>query len=158
TWLKVITRIMVKKTNQSMSWLTPLNFLATQPYFSRLKSNPTGPKDFPDVVKNVNAFPPNFIHALDAAHMLMTASECYKNNIEFVAIHDCFWTHACSVPKMSIILREKFVDLHSSPILQNLLDDFSSILPETHRGLLPKVPRRGFLELKHVKNSEFFFC
>lgn len=35
-------------------------------------------------------------------------------------VHDSFWTHACDVDKLNRILREKFVELYSQPILENV--------------------------------------
>lgn len=29
------------------------------------------------------AFPPNYIHSLDAAHMMMTAIQCYEQGVSF---------------------------------------------------------------------------
>ena len=38
----------------------------------------------------------------------------------FTGVHDSFWTHASDVDKMNQILREKFVELYSKPILENV--------------------------------------
>lgn len=35
-------------------------------------------------------------------------------------VHDSYWTHACDVDRMNIILREKFVELYEMPILENV--------------------------------------
>lgn len=35
-------------------------------------------------------------------------------------VHDSFWTHACDVDRMNQILRQKFVELYSMPILENV--------------------------------------
>jgi DNA-directed RNA polymerase len=35
-------------------------------------------------------------------------------------VHDSYWTHACDVDEMSRILREKFVELYETPILENV--------------------------------------
>jgi len=40
--------------------------------------------------------------------------------IILTGVHDSFWTHACDVDKLNIILREKFVELYSQPILENV--------------------------------------
>ena len=47
--------------------------------------------------------------------MLMSLS-----NKLFAGVHDSFWTHACDVEKMNKILREKFVELYSMPVLENV--------------------------------------
>lgn len=71
-------------------------------------------------MKQKNAFPPNFIHSLDSSHMMLTSLYCERAGITFVSVHDCFWTHPCSVPIMNQICREQFVALHSQPILEDL--------------------------------------
>ena len=38
----------------------------------------------------------------------------------FAGVHDSYWTHACDVDKMNQILREKFVELYSMPVLENV--------------------------------------
>lgn len=52
-------------------------------------------------MKQRNAFAPNFIHSLDSTHMMLTGLNCYRNNVTFVSVHDCFWTHPCTVDVMN---------------------------------------------------------
>lgn len=47
----------------------------------------------PNVMKQKNAFPPNFIHSLDSSHMMLTSLHCERAGITFVSVHDCYWTH-----------------------------------------------------------------
>jgi len=35
-------------------------------------------------------------------------------------VHDSYWTHACDVDELSRILREKFIELYETPILENV--------------------------------------
>ena len=64
------------------------------------------------------AFPPNFIHSLDAAHLMLTLNRCRQLGIEdFVAVHDSFGTHACDVAKLGRALRDSFMHLHRRPLL-----------------------------------------
>lgn len=70
--------------------------------------------------KQRTAFPPNFVHSLDSSHMMMTATACRSAGLTFAGVHDSFWTHACDVDTMNIILREKFVELYEIPILENV--------------------------------------
>jgi len=37
-----------------------------------------------------------------------------------VGVHDSYWTHACDVDKMNRLLREKFVELYETPVLENV--------------------------------------
>lgn len=55
-------------------------------------------------MKQRNAFPPNFIHSLDSSHMMLTALFCQRQGTTFASIHDCFWTHPCTVDKMNKVI------------------------------------------------------
>merc|ERR1712146_235544 len=49
---------------------------------------------------------------------------CHAAGLSFAAVHDSYWTHAGSVERMNMILRDAFVELHSPDLLQQLLDQF----------------------------------
>jgi DNA-directed RNA polymerase len=51
--------------------------------------------------KQVTAFPPNFIHSLDATHMFMTCVKMQEQNLSFAAVHDSYWTHAGDIPVLN---------------------------------------------------------
>ena len=81
-----------------------------------------------DTNKQRTAFPPNFVHALDSSHMLLTAMACANparvgdlGTLTFAAVHDSYWTHAGCVPEMSSVLRNEFISLYKD---SNVLDDF----------------------------------
>ena len=59
--------------------------------------------------KQANAFPPNFVHSLDASHMMFTASKCVSEGIHFVGVHDSYWCHNCDVDRMNEILKEQVI-------------------------------------------------
>ncbi|KAJ3387554.1 DNA-directed RNA polymerase [Lobulomyces angularis] len=75
-------------------------------------------------LKQASAFPPNFIHSLDASHMMMTAIKCKKDDITFASVHDSYWCHAKDVDHMSLLLRESFVDLHKVNLMKLLRREF----------------------------------
>src|SRR5579871_2286887 len=116
-------------------WTTPLGLPVCQPYrkydmkaISTLMSNiflvnpnSIGPVN---VRKQMTAFPPNFIHSLDASHMLMSAIACNKAGLTFAAVHDSFWTHASDVDTMNIVLREAFIKMHSGDLVEKLRNEF----------------------------------
>lgn len=77
-----------------------------------------------DIRKQRNGIAPNFIHSLDAMHLLMT---CLASDFTLAAVHDSYWTHACDVERMSQVIREQFIRLHSSDIISNLRDDILHI-------------------------------
>lgn len=119
----------------SVVWTTPLGLPVVQPYrkisrkqvLTRLQtvfiSDPNSPAEV-NTVKQASAFPPNFIHSLDATHMMLTALECRTQQLTFASVHDSYWTHAASIDKMSEIIRETFVALHSSDVLIKLREEF----------------------------------
>ena len=137
-----------------VTWTTPLSFRVLQPY---LKSSSVQLKtvlqlcslqqssvfDAIDPGKQVAAFPPNFIHSLDATHMFRTAPACFKSNVTFASVHDCFWTHAANVPAMNRLLREEFVAMHSEPILQRLREEFTKLYRDYKVPVVMKQGMRG---------------
>lgn len=119
----------------SVIWTSPLNLPIVQPYRKssrkQIKTNLqsifiTDPTDINpvDTRKQQTAFPPNFIHSLDATHMLMSAISCKNAGLTFASVHDSYWTHAADIDNMNVILRETFVKLHEENIMENLLNEF----------------------------------
>ncbi|KAF8553695.1 DNA/RNA polymerase [Imleria badia] len=75
-------------------------------------------------IKQASAFPPNFIHSLDATHMMLTVLECRTRGITFASVHDSYWMHALSIDGMSEVIQDTFIALHSSDILRKLEAEF----------------------------------
>ena len=158
---------LIAKSGHPVSWITPLGLPVLQPYrrgsntmfidtyFQRVSFE--GNKDgLPiSVPKQKSAFPPNYVHSLDSTHLMLTAVACEKQRIEFAAVHDSFWTHACDIDLMNKILREQFVYLHSQPLLDNLLKGFRDMYPSLK---FKDVPQRGKFELSGVLSSTYFFA
>lgn len=147
-WFTECARQISTTRAHNVEWVTPLGLPVVQPYSrsqkfinSKGKVTQTLSMDMyerPNIMKQKNAFPPNFIHSLDSTHMMLTSLHCEKQGLTFVSVHDCFWTHACTVPDMNKvsfshfltgkivnlvlfqICREQFVALHSQPILEDL--------------------------------------
>ncbi|EGV61505.1 DNA-directed RNA polymerase [Yamadazyma tenuis] len=85
-----------------------------------------------NITKQLNAVSPNFIHSLDALHLLLTCAKCEEQGIPFVAVHDSFWTSTEHTDKLAIILRQSFIDLHSSDALKCLYDDMTNTLKDSY--------------------------
>lgn len=128
-WFFESARLISSVCNDNVEWVSPLGLPIVQPYSNtRVKNNPkklcsdtiTDEVKNPNSLKQRNAFPPNFIHSLDACHMMLTSIYCERMGLTFASVHDCYWTHASTVPEMSRICREQFVALHSQPILEDL--------------------------------------
>lgn len=119
----------------SVIWTTPLGLPIVQPYRKeRRKQVVTSLQSVfisdPYALRGVNsrkqktAFPPNYIHSLDATHMLLSAIGCGENNVTFAAVHDSYWTHAGNVDRMNQILRSSFIRLHEIDLIQQLREEF----------------------------------
>lgn len=79
--------------------------------------------DVYDKQKLLNGMSPNFVHLVDAMHMAMTAIAAGDHGLTFAAVHDSFWTHACDVDELNVILRRQFVQLHQLGIIEAMRDD-----------------------------------
>ncbi|KAJ5945631.1 hypothetical protein N7454_002470 [Penicillium verhagenii] len=125
-----------KKFRSTVIWTTPLGLPVVQPYRTRkarristtLQDLSVIDYNAEDVVskrKQLQAFPPNFIHSLDATHMLLSASACHRAGLTFSAVHDSFWSHASDVDSMNRILRDAFVHMHQDDIIGRLYAEFN---------------------------------
>src|SRR5271154_3132008 len=116
-------------------WTTPLGLPVCQPYrrldtktihtvmsgFHLIDPSSIGPTNGR---KQATAFPPNYIHSLDASHMLKSAIACSRAGLTFASVHDSFWTHPSDVDVMNVILREAFVRMHQGDLIKKLRDEF----------------------------------
>jgi DNA-directed RNA polymerase, mitochondrial len=121
----------------SVIWTTPLKLPVVQPYRTskgqRIKTNmqditivePTI-ADSVNKRKQLQAFPPNFIHSLDATHMILSALQCDERGLTFSAVHDSFWTHAADADTLNTLLREAFIRMHSEDIIGRLAAEFKA--------------------------------
>ncbi|EGW34784.1 uncharacterized protein SPAPADRAFT_47865 [Spathaspora passalidarum NRRL Y-27907] len=121
--------------SSAVIWTTPLNLPCVQPYrkgtseslktaVQTLTINRIDGAGMVDGRKQVAGFPPNFVHSLDATHMMMTAAACGERGLKFASVHDSFWTHAADVDTMNEQIREQFVKLHSSNLISLLKEEF----------------------------------
>ncbi|OVA15329.1 DNA-directed RNA polymerase [Macleaya cordata] len=162
SWLGECAKVIASE-NHPVRWTTPLGLPVVQPYrklgrhlikTSLQVLTLQRETDKVMVKRQRTAFPPNFVHSLDGSHMMMTALACKKAGLNFAGVHDSYWTHACDVDEMNRILREKFVELYETPILENLLESFQESFPTMH---FPPLPERGDFNLKEVLESPYFF-
>jgi DNA-directed RNA polymerase, mitochondrial len=117
-------------------WTTPLKLPVVQPYrvnkgqqiHTNLQSISLSQPSVADSVhkrKQLQAFPPNFIHSLDATHMILSALKANEMGLSFAAVHDSFWTHAADVNKLNELLRDAFIRMHSDDIIGRLAAEFN---------------------------------
>uniref|UniRef100_A0A182MFM0 DNA-directed RNA polymerase n=1 Tax=Anopheles culicifacies TaxID=139723 RepID=A0A182MFM0_9DIPT len=185
-WFTDCARLISAVCAQNVEWVTPLGLPVVQPYNRADRPVASSksvqlPEHFamdsyekPNIMKQKNAFPPNFVHSLDSSHMMLTSLYCERAGLTFISVHDCYWTHACTVPTMNRICREQFVALHSEPILEDLsrflvqkysydeneISNDGSVIDLTKRKLnriLQQCPDKGDFDLRKVLDSVYFF-
>lgn len=76
--------------------------------------------------KQLQGFPPNFVHSLDATHMLLSALQCDEAGLTFAAVHDSFWTHAADIDEMNCVLRDTFIRIHTEDVIGRLAAEFAA--------------------------------
>eukprot|EP00924_Labyrinthula_sp_SR-Ha-C_P010052 snap_masked-scaffold_40-processed-gene-0.36-mRNA-1 protein AED:0.20 eAED:0.22 QI:0/0/0/1/1/1/2/0/934 len=167
SWLREISRSCATM-DESMKWISPFGLPIDQTYSKKEQQRiRVGTKEIwynkwhsdsgkIDKRKQTTAFPPNFVHSIDAAHLALTCLECYKRGIDFTAVHDSYWTHAADIDEMNTVLREEFVNLHSNELLVQLYEDVTQRFPQL-KETLSKPPIIGDLDLEKVKESKYFF-
>jgi DNA-directed RNA polymerase len=163
-WLGACARL-VAAHGHAMSWVSPMGLPIMQPYrqsatqtiHTTLQSITLSVADdaLPvSVRKQKSAFPPNYVHSLDATHMLMTALRMKNDGLTFASVHDSYWTHAADIPIMSAHIRDCFIELYDHPVLEDLRDSLQMRYPDIE---FPPVPERGRLNLDLVRSSKYFF-
>lgn len=127
----------IEALKTSIIWTTPLKMPVVQPYrkepsqviktkLQDISFTKRGLNSAVDKRKQLQAFPPNFIHSLDATHMILSALKCNEMGLDFAAVHDSFWTHAADIPNLNAILRDAFVRMHSEDIIGRLAAEFEA--------------------------------
>jgi len=169
-WLQEAART-VSKEGLPINWTTPTGFLVQQHYklrdmkkidfaFQKVRvqiSMDKGSEKL-DQKKQASGIAPNFVHALDASHMMRTICAATIPGVEsFSFIHDSYGTHAGNCQFLADTLREEFVRMYSETcVLSRFKDDLEAMLGEG--AALPAIPEKGTLDLAQVLESTFFFA
>jgi DNA-directed RNA polymerase len=113
-----------------------------------------------DKDKSANSVAPNFVHALDAAHLALTVNASFSENITQVAtVHDSFGCLAPHAARFNEIIREQFVAMYEeNDVLAQVLDSASAALTVHNRERLPEAVEYGSLNLKGVLNAQYAFA
>ncbi len=107
-----------------------------------------------------NGVAPNFVHALDAAHLILTVNACVREGITSLAtVHDSFGCLAPQAGRFRDIIREQFVEMYEThDVLAEALACAKRDLTVHNWDRLPAIPARGTLNLKEVLNAEYAFA
>lgn len=112
-----------------------------------------------DSRKQKQGIAPNFVHSMDASHLMLTVNSCVDKGIKsFAMIHDSYGVPAGDGDVMFTTVREVFVKTYSeNDVLQNLHDHIENLLSSKKAEKLPQIPSKGNLDLDKVKESMYAF-
>lgn len=106
-----------------------------------------------------NGIAPNFVHSNDAAHLQRVVNAACRQGITSLAlIHDSFGSHAAFAGRLSMILRETFVEQYTPNRLEQFRDELAAQLPPELAEKLPPLPELGTLDLNRVLDSPYVFA
>ena len=162
---------LAKQANEAgtyVEWMTPLGTLVKHNYYveDRLTLNVDNARvvfEVPNLndarlstKEMVSGIAPNFVHSLDASHMLATINAMWVDGRQhFSMIHDSYGCHACDVDCMQKHIREQFVRMYT-------LFDPATLMAErmaAKTGLEPVLPPdNGTLDIKQVLDAPYFFA
>jgi Autographiviridae RNA polymerase len=106
----------------------------------------------PNVLKEdaMNAASPNFVHSLDAAHMIRVAIAADRKGIPMFGVHDSMAFRAPEVREGRIIINQEFARLYSE---RDVLDDLRK-----PAGSNLALPDRGSLDPLAVRFAPYAFA
>lgn len=112
-----------------------------------------------DTRKQKNGIAPNFVHSMDASHLMLTICKCFDLGLRnFAMIHD---SYGCSAGQGSIMfntVREIFVETYkNNDVLQDLHDHVELLLSPKMAKKLTQPPTKGDLDIDKVKESLYAF-
>ncbi len=156
-----------------VNWRTPCGFPVLQSYYDmreREVETRIGNKlrvyhilqeetDKLDRRRQASGISPNFVHSMDAAALMLSVRRAMACGItHFGMVHDSYGTLAADMDAMAVCLREAFVELHETDVLQEFRESILAGLSEKNQQEVPPCPPKGTLELSAVKQSLYFFA
>ena len=168
SWLQDCAR-KLNELDRTIYWTLPTGFLVKQKYLKSVVSEvktvingrmaslwaASGDSDKMNKFKQVNGIAPNFVHSLDACHLMKTVIGANDSHDiqSFSVVHDSFGTHACDIELLGVILREKFIEIYKEDVLQRFKEEQES------KGQLnlTELEEYGNLKIEGVIDAEFFF-
>jgi DNA-directed RNA polymerase len=106
------------------------------------------------------AISPNFVHSLDAAHLLLTAGAAADEGItDVVTVHDSFGCLPAHADRFNQIIREQFVLMYQEhDVLTGTVETARADMTEANHWRLPPLPDQGPLDLSEVLQAKYAFA
>ena len=159
----------VSKEGKDVYWTTPMGLRVKQ-YYRTWKTKRldfvrstarialsirTGESGGVDARRASQGTSPNFIHSLDASHLMMTVNAMPEDS-HMCVIHDSFAVHARDIPTLRDTLKQTFTELYASKNwLEEFLEDQKVLCPEVKDW--PELPPVGDLDISSIMESCYIF-
>jgi DNA-directed RNA polymerase, mitochondrial len=113
-----------------------------------------------DKAKAANGVAPNFVHALDASHLLLVANASAREGIRSIAtVHDSFGCLAPQAAQFNQIIRAEFALMYEThDVLAEIHERAFADLTHANQNRLPPLLPYGNLNLKDILNADFAFA
>lgn len=171
TWLREAAKI-AGDYGTPIWWTTPQGLPVLQGYrvdstqrievhFGGKRMRVSIANDGEDIDKRAqaNGIAPNFVHSLDAAHLMAVVNAAHAEDLtDLAVIHDSFGCHAAYAGRLSEILRETFVAQYEPNQLEIFRDALVAQLPPELAATLPELPALGTFDLQEVLESHYVFA
>lgn len=172
-FLKALAGVMAHE-GKPVSWVTPAGIPCVNRYHEsktktlelwlhneRLQLTVATGKEAPLLKRKCQqSIAPNWVHSLDAAHLLLTAGACADEGItDIVTVHDSFGCLPTHADRFNEIIREQFVLMYQQhDQLSTLRTTASAQLSEANQKRLPQLPTKGKLDLDEVHRAKYAFA
>lgn len=171
TFLQQVAQV-AAKDQLPLYWRTPSGFVVLQQYQravgktlntvvggERLRLTVALEGQELDARRQSAGVAPNWVHSMDAAHMMRTLELAANEGIEdFAMVHDSYATHAANTQALATLLRAAFVETYAGDVLADFRQQIADQLPPELAAALPPAPPMGTLDPEAVMASEFFFA
>lgn len=161
------------KADMPVEWVTPMGLPIQQMYLARKTESfqlrlgnastryriyvtTVSENEDVDRHKQATGVAPNFIHSLDATHLMMSINEASRQGcVNFSTVHDSFGTSLGEAARLRRIIRQELVKLYTEhDPLAEFLRHAEELLGEP---LDIELPKKGSLDIKCILDSKFVF-
>ena len=171
-WLQEVVKVS-NKAGADVVWVTPAGFKVEQRYTqsedNRVRTSLNGQialwikgktEDLDPRLQS-QGISPNFVHSMDASHLMFTV--CLSHDVgirNFAMIHDSFGTHAADTDALFVLVRHSFISMYQqNDVLQQFKDSVATTIQDPAlRARLPECLSKGSLNLEGVRKSMYCFA
>lgn len=185
-YLKSLARLACK-AGTPVAWQTPTGFLVQQNYYlfdskrietmlggriaiqdgkrywqsgsQRVHFNVVADSGYIDKAKQVSGIAPNFVHSMDASHLMFSVEAAQQQGIDsFALVHDSLGTHAGRTEEFSKILIEQFYRLYTQfKPLDTFIEQLKPLVADDDLDKIKVPPYINTLCPEDILSAKFLF-